>query len=78
MSLRLLGITDKIFSKHAVLNFEVPIGAWKCNFPSFFGNYDRQTDRQTDQYSRFIRVHFRTDNLGRIADAPEKATLTHE
>ena len=28
-----------------------PIGAWKCNLPTFFGNYgDRQTDRpMTDQ-----------------------------
>ena len=25
------------------------IGAWKCNFPALLGNYDRQTDRQTNR-----------------------------
>ena len=29
-----------------------PIGAWKCIFPTLIGNYDKTTNKSSNQYGR--------------------------
>ena len=45
-----LGIFSRYLT-HGRGNFpqgSAPIGAWKCNFSAFLGNYDGPTNQQTD------------------------------
>ena len=62
---RLVGLPYIHFmSSHTPCLTSAYIGAWKCNFPTDLGNYDRQTDRPTHTQTngstyRFIRkLHF--------------------
>ena len=42
---------ERHFRNHVYLDADasVPIGAWKCNFPPYFGNNDGQTDQPNNR-----------------------------
>ena len=44
-------------NKNCIRTTSAPIRAWKRNFPAFLGNYDRPTDRRTNQTTGFGKLN---------------------